>query len=337
MKELRGLAIRHIHGRLELLDQQQLPHQEQWIEVDGPQKMIFCIKELKVRGAPLIGVAASLCLGKYAEAGAGQAQFIQAAHALRESRPTAVNLMRAIDCLLELTRPYLVPAIVAKAEEIFDEDVKLCQSIGAHGAMLIDDGDRLLTHCNTGGLATAGRGTALGVIQSAWEQNKQIHVYVDETRPLLQGGRLTTWELEKLDIPYTLICDSMAATLMAAKKIDKIIVGADCIANNGDFANKIGTYSLAVNAHYHKIPFYVAAPHTTVNPACKSGLDISIEQRAESEVRGAKGAFGEVQWAAPGVQVNNPAFDITPHELVTAWILDKGNIFLDDIKKGALA
>ena len=338
MKDLGGLSIRHREGKLEILDQQQLPHRERWVTVDSPQEMIVCIKELKVRGAPLIGVASALCLGKYTESGVDQEEFIRAAYALRESRPTAVNLIWVIDCLLGLAKPsYQVDKIISRAEDIFDEDVELCEKIGRHGAALIDEGDRILTHCNTGGLATAGRGTALGVIQTAHEQGKKIHVFVDETRPLLQGGRLTTWELEKLNIPYTLICDSMAASLMALKKIDKIIVGADRIAVNGDFANKVGTYSLAVNARYHQIPFYVAAPYTSIDKACKNGEGIPIEQRVEKEVRGVKGAFGEIQWALGKGEVYNPAFDVTPYKLVNTWILDRKNVSLDDVKKGAFS
>ena len=318
MKKLAGLSIRHGNGCLELLDQELLPHREEWVAVNSPEQMITCIKALKVRGAPLIGVAAALCLGKYAEQGATQEQFIQAAFNLKQSRPTAVNLMESVDRLLKLTDPYQVESIVAKAQEIFDEDVELCKKIGRHGAALIADGDGILTHCNTGGLATAGRGTALGIIQTAHEQGKKIHVFVDETRPLLQGARLTTWELEKLSIPHTLICDNMAAALMTSGKIDKVLVGADRIAHNGDFANKIGTYGLAVNARYHKIPFYVAAPYTTIDQSCSTGSEIPIEQRAAQEVRR--------QWAPEQCQVDNPAFDITPHELVNAWILDQGAI-----------
>ena len=320
MKELQGLSIRHLQNSLELLDQQKLPHQEEWIPAHTLDQIIFCIKELKVRGAPAIGVASALFLAKYAEQGATPEEFIQAARKLEKSRPTAINLKWAIDSLLKLTEPYRVAAIVAKAEEIFEQDTLLCQKIGLHGASLIRPKDRILTYCNTGGLATAGRGTALGIIQTAHEQNKDPHVFVCETRPLLQGGQLTTWELTKLNIPHTLICDNMAATLMATQKIDKVIVGADRIACNGDFANKIGTYSLAVSAHFHGIPFYVAAPHSSVDKNCPNGDDIPIEQRAESEVKGA----GSLQWAPAETQAYNPAFDVTPHQLVTAWILDEG-------------
>ena len=236
---------------------------------------------------------------------------------IKKSRPTAVNLAWAIDSLLSLTEPYRVAAIVNKAEEIFEQDVLLCQQIGLHGATLVNPGEHILTYCNTGGLATAGRGTALGIIRTAHEQGKKNHVFVSETRPLMQGARLTTWELAKLGIAHTLICDNMAASLMAARKIDKVIVGADRIATNGDFANKIGTYNLAVNAHYHGIPFFVAAPHSTVDTNCPDAGSIPIEQRAETEVR------GTIAHANTPVN-NNPAFDITPHQLVTAWVLDHG-------------
>ncbi|MCB0411182.1 MAG: S-methyl-5-thioribose-1-phosphate isomerase, partial [Bdellovibrionales bacterium] len=202
-----------------------------------------------------------------------------------------------------------------------------------HGAKLIPRGARILTHCNTGGLATAGRGTALGVISKAFEQDPSLHVYVDETRPLLQGGRLTTYELTKLRIPYTLNCDNMAGQLMALGKMDCVIVGSDRIARNGDFANKIGTYSLAVLCNYHKIPFFVAAPFSTVDLECQSGREIPIEQRVPTEVRG----FQSLQWAPENAEVYNPAFDVTPAELVTAWILDTGVYSQDEIQNGKWA
>ncbi|MGZ3690948.1 MAG: S-methyl-5-thioribose-1-phosphate isomerase, partial [Pseudobdellovibrio sp.] len=216
------------------------------------------------------------------------------------------------------------------AVRIFNEDVELCEKMAANGATLINDGDQILTHCNTGGLATAGVGTALGVIRKAHEQGKKIHVYVDETRPLLQGGRLTAWELSKLNIPCTLITDNMAAHLMSLKKINKAIVGSDRIAVNGDFANKIGTYSVAVNCHYHQIPFYVAAPYTTVDPECANGSQIPIEQRNKKEVQG----YGELLWAPHEVAVYNPSFDVTPHKLVSAWILDKKVYYQKDVDQG---
>jgi methylthioribose-1-phosphate isomerase len=192
------------------------------------------------------------------------------------------------------------------------------------GADLLASGDRVLTHCNTGALATAGVGTAIGALAIAKQRGIDLHVYVDETRPLLQGGRLTAWEMADLGIPYQLITDSMAASLMAAGKVDKVMVGADRICANGDFANKVGTYMLAVAAYYHQVPFYVVAPYTTVDPACATGAAIPIEQRDGAEVRGAAGAFGEVVWAPSDAPVWNPAFDVTPASLVTAWVLDTG-------------
>jgi methylthioribose-1-phosphate isomerase len=214
--------------------------------------------------------------------------------------------------------------IVSLARDIFLEDVELCDRIAAHGGDLIQDGDGILTHCNTGGLATAGIGTALGVIRRAHESGKKIHVYVDETRPLLQGARLTAWELQKLGIPMTLITDSMAAHLMSLNKIQKVFVGSDRIAANGDFANKIGTYNVAIAAGYHRIPFYVAAPFTTVDPHCKNGHDIPIEQRTPQEVWGFKSLQGENFWVPSQTPVYNPAFDVTPHSLVSGWITDRG-------------
>lgn len=310
MKTMKTISLEYEDGRLSVLDQQRLPHEEVWVQCRTPEEMIACIRALKVRGAPLIGVAAALAVAQAAEAGAGREQVRAAARALRESRPTAVNLMVAMDRLLS------APDVVAEAERIFDEDVALCDAIAAHGESLIAAGDRVLTHCNTGGLATAGIGTALGVLRRAHERGKPIHVYVDETRPLLQGARLTAWELEKLKIPYTLICDNMAAALMSQGKVNKVIVGADRIAANGDFANKVGTYGLAVNAHFHRIPFYVAAPWTTVDPRCPGGGAIPIEERDAEEVRAGKSPAGS--------QVFNPAFDVTPAGLVGSYILDRG-------------
>ena len=227
-------------------------------------------------------------------------------------------------------------AAITCAEQLFAEDVALCLSMAKHGAALVQPGEQLLTHCNTGGLATAGVGTALGVINLAHQQGKNIRVWVDETRPLLQGGRLTAWECQQLGIPYQLICDNMAAMLMARGQVDRIFVGSDRIAANGDFANKVGTYSLAVLAHYHKVPFYVVAPHTTVDLACPDGSAIPIEQRHGDEVRGVSGAFGSAIWAPELAQVFNPAFDVTPAQLVTGWVLDSGVYSQADIANGKL-
>jgi methylthioribose-1-phosphate isomerase len=214
--------------------------------------------------------------------------------------------------------------------------VELCEKIARNGEELVADGDGILTHCNTGGLATAGVGTAIGIIQRAQQNGKKIHVYVDETRPLLQGGRLTAWEMKELNIPHTLICDNMAAIMMREGRVQKVIVGCDRIALNGDFANKVGTYGLAILAHYHKIPFYVAGPYTTIDPNCQSGAEIPIEERKPEEVRGVSGAFGEALWAPVECPVRNPAFDVTPADLVSAWILDKQVLYPEDIKSGGL-
>jgi len=204
------------------------------------------------------------------------------------------------------------------------------------GASLIKDGDGILTHCNTGTLATPGKGTALGVIREAHAQGKKIHVFVDETRPLLQGGRLTTYELERSNIPYTLICDNMAATLMRQGKIQRVFVGADRIATNGDFANKIGTYSVSVLCKHHNIPFHTVAPVSTVDFECPDGDHIPIEERKKEEVHGASGAFGSVTWAPKNSNTYNPAFDVTPVDLLESIILDSGIYTKEDIKKGAL-
>jgi len=217
------------------------------------------------------------------------------------------------------------------------EDRELCERIARAGSALVTPGSRLLTHCNTGGLATAGVGTALGVIARAHEEGNVANVWVDETRPLLQGGRLTAWELGELGVPYQLITDSMAASLMAQGLVDAVWVGADRIAANGDVANKIGTYSLAVLAKFHHVPFYVAAPQTTLDPACPNGAAIPIEQRAAAEVTGVAGSFGAVQWAPEEARVYNPAFDVTPASLISGWVLDGGVVTPEEVAKGRFA
>lgn len=340
-KNLTSLALEFFYSadlkksELKILDQTLLPFEEKWLVVDSLPQMIEIIQSLRVRGAPLIGVSASLMLAKMAIENKTQRDLLTAATELYESRPTAVNLMVCIDRMRTvLNNKFSIENVVSEAVAIFDEDVQLCDRIATNGASLIQDGDQILTHCNTGGLATAGVGTALGVIAKAHAQGKKIHVYVDETRPLLQGGRLTTWELQKLKIPYTLISDNMAAHLMSLKKITKAIVGSDRIAVNGDFANKIGTYSVAVNCFYHNIPFYVAAPYTTVDPTCASGELIPIEQRKSAEVLGVQGHFGSVQWAPMDSKVYNPSFDVTPAKLVVAWVLDRAVYFQKDVDAG---
>lgn len=327
MKSLISTALRYENNKLFILNQQKLPAIIEWIECVSPNHMHDIILSLSVRGAPLIGIAAAVALADYAEKGANRDELIKAALLLKSARPTAVNLMHCIDKQIKAlmaTDDNL--SVIQIAEALFAEDILLCEKIAAFGQAVLQQNDNILTHCNTGHLVTAGIGTALGVITKAHSEGRHIHVYVDETRPLLQGARLTSWELKNANVPHTLICDNMAASLMRAGKVQKIIVGADRIARNGDFANKIGTYSLAVLAHYHHIPFYVAAPYTTIDFHAASHQSIVIEERAATEVRGASGHFGQVIWSPSDTPVFNPAFDITPGELVTAFILDRGVI-----------
>lgn len=335
MQNLTTTSLRIRENQLWILDQQALPQRTDWRECRDVSELVDHIRTLRVRGAPLIGLSASLLLALLAGQGMTPDQLHHALETLRASRPTAVNLMNNLDRMkAALQHTDYVKAAAEEALRLVEEDRALCDSIAAHGATLVSPGSRLLTHCNTGGLATAGVGTAIGVIRLAHEQGHVAQVWVDETRPLLQGGRLTAWELGELGIPYQLICDSMAASLMAQKQVDAIWVGADRIAANGDVANKIGTYSLAVLAKYHGIPFYVAAPHTTHDPHCPDGAAIPIEQRAAAEVTGVSGSFGSVQWAPADAQVYNPAFDVTPAELISGWVLDVGVVTPDQVRGG---
>ncbi len=338
MKKLESLGLkRDESGKIFVLDQTQLPDDQNWIKADSVDEMVDIIFHLKTRGAPLIGVAAALSLAKFMETKPGEKEFFQAAHKLRNSRPTAVNLMNALDRMIDTATKssFESEAVMQTAEEIFTEDVELCDRMANLGAELIKDGENILTHCNTGGLATVGVGTALGVIRRAHEQGKKIHVFVDETRPLLQGGRLTTWELHQLGIPYTLICDNMAAHLMKEGRVQRIFVGSDRVARNGDFANKIGTYSLAVNAEYHKVDFHPVAPRTTIDMKCDSGREIPIEERASFEVQGVRGSFGECRWAPQAAKTFNPAFDVTPSKLVTSFVFDHGVFDAKQLSTGA--
>ncbi|MBN1007306.1 S-methyl-5-thioribose-1-phosphate isomerase [Amphritea pacifica] len=336
MKDLLATSIKYQHGALYVLDQHQLPHQEQWLPCDSSDAMIAMIKKLQIRGAPLIGIGASLLLAHLSEQGLTADELHTQAERLRAARPTAVNLMNCIDRMLATLENEGTAGLSRCAEQLFEEDVDLCNRMAGFGAELISDGANILTHCNTGSLATAGVGTAIGVIDAVKQQGKQLHVWVDETRPLLQGGRLTTWEMARLGISHTLICDNMAASLMAQGKVDVVLVGSDRIAANGDFANKVGTYSLAVIAHHHKVPFYVVAPYTTVDPECPDGKAIPIEQRSPAEVQGVSGSFGKVNWAPDHTPVYNPAFDVTPAALVTGWILDTGVYSPEQIAAGVL-
>lgn len=335
MQALNTTSLSLQDSRLQILDQQALPQEKCWLPCDSVDELVGHIRALRVRGAPLIGLSASLLLALLAERGLSQAELEQALQTLRASRPTAVNLMNNLDRMKQaLAQPDWVSAMTEEALRLVEEDRTLCDRIADNGAEWVKPGSRLLTHCNTGGLATAGVGTAIGVLLRAHQQGKIAQVWVDETRPLLQGGRLTAWELGELGIPYRLICDSMAASLMATGQVDAVWVGADRIAANGDVANKIGTYSLAVLAHYHHIPFYVAAPHTTHDPHCPNGAAIPIEQRAAEEITGVSGSFGSCQWAPLNAPTYNPAFDVTPAALISGWVLDSGVITPEQVADG---
>ncbi|MGQ9780290.1 MAG: S-methyl-5-thioribose-1-phosphate isomerase [Bacillota bacterium] len=316
-------------GILRLLDQTRLPAELVYLDCRTYRDVVTAINRLSVRGAPALGVAGAFALVLAAReawvTGEDVPDFVQKAAAeLRATRPTAVNLGWALDRLLaavEKARPEEFEALLlAEAQSILAEEHRADIAIGCHGQALLADGDAVLTHCNTGSLATTGIGTALGVIRAAVEAGKRIHVFVDETRPLLQGARLTMTELLAEGIPATLICDNMAAALMRRRRIAAVLVGADRIAKNGDVANKIGTYGLAVLARYHGIPFYVAAPLSTYDPAIPCGEEIPIEERDPEEVR----RIGGVLVAPAAAPVWNPAFDVTPVELITGIITEYG-------------
>src|SRR6202035_507963 len=320
-------------GSLKLLDQTRLPTAEVWLDCVRPEQIADAIRRLAVRGAPAIGVAAAygLALGLRempdGSVAALTRRFDEVASLLGATRPTAVNLRwalargrRVFAASAAGGAPAVADALLAWAHDLHAEDVAINRRIGEHGATLFAGGDRVLTHCNTGSLATAGYGTALGVIQSAWEQGKVRQVWVDETRPLLQGGRLTTWELQRLGIPSRLVTDSSAGTLMAQGLVERIVVGADRIAADGDTANKIGTSTVAVLAHRHGIPFYVAAPLSTIDRETATGADIPIEERQAGEVTE---VFG-TRIAPDETPALNFAFDVTPHDLITAIITEVG-------------
>ncbi|TKB89271.1 MAG: S-methyl-5-thioribose-1-phosphate isomerase [Nitrospira sp.] len=321
-------------GAVRLLNQSRLPGAVEFIDCRDYKAVADAIRTLKVRGAPAIGVTAAMgvALGAQAISATDYPSFAQAVFTicddLAATRPTAVNLFWALERMrrkLELVRDQPVSTIkqvlTLESQAILEEDITLCKTMGRHGAELIRDGQTVLTHCNAGSLATAGYGTALGVIRAACEQGKKINVIADETRPVLQGSRLTAWELMQDHIPVTLITDNMAGSLMRQGKIHLCVVGADRIAANGDVANKIGTYSVAVLAKAHNIPFYVAAPYSTIDLNTKSGDQIPIEQRNPSEVTSIHGSH---PIAPKGVAVYNPAFDVTPAELITGIITERG-------------
>lgn len=304
--------IQWIDGELVLLDQRVLPRRVEWVRCRTARETADAIRDMVVRGAPAIGITAAYGMALAANGGE---DLDAAAEALLGSRPTAVNLRWAVERLQALPPDRWE----AEARAVHAEDVAICRALGAAGAALLPANATLLTHCNAGALATGGWGTALGVVRSAAARGGVARVFVDETRPYLQGARLTAWELDRDGIPCTLIADVAAASVLASGEVDAIVVGADRVAANGDVANKVGTLGLAVLAQHYGIPFYVAVPKSTLDPSTPDGTHIPIEERPADEVRGHAG----VVWAAD-VDVANPAFDVTPAALVTAWITEDG-------------
>jgi methylthioribose-1-phosphate isomerase len=318
-----------------ILDQRKLPIDVRYLECRDPHSVAQAIRTLAVRGAPAIGVAAAMGIALAATKLQSQRpetflkKMVAVCEMMRQTRPTAINLFWAIDRMrkiLDRGDSLDIAEITGRLEEearlIHEEDVATNRKIGTYGKVLIREGDGVLTHCNAGALATAGHGTALGVLYSAWAEGKRFRVFVDETRPLLQGARLTVWELIQQKIPVTLITDNMAASLMERGRINLVLVGADRIARNGDTANKIGTYSLAILASWHRVPFYVAAPLSTLDLRLPSGGGIPIEERASEEVTHICGK----RITSKGVNVFNPAFDVTPHGLIEGIITEEGII-----------
>jgi len=303
-------------GALHLLDQRRLPARAEIVAVRSARATADAIREMVVRGAPAIGCAAAYGMALAARAGE---DFETARQALLESRPTAVNLRWAVERLWRV-QPRTFEALKAEADRVLAEDLAACRAIGRNGAALVPDGKGILTHCNAGGLATAGYGTALGVVRAALEAGKKCSVFADETRPWLQGARLTAWELLQDGIPVTLLPDVAAASLLGSGRIGCVVVGADRIARNGDTANKVGTYPLALAAQAAEVPFFVAAPTSTVDLRARSGREIPIEQRSPSEVTHLAGA----RVAAEGVDVFNPAFDVTPARYISAIVTERG-------------
>ncbi|MFQ5574427.1 MAG: S-methyl-5-thioribose-1-phosphate isomerase [Terriglobia bacterium] len=331
----RGIVktIEWVDGRVRLIDQTKLPNEETYLICDEWQRVATAIKTMQIRGAPAIGVAAALGIALGANGSRAQdsaefmADFEVVAQGIAATRPTARNLFWAVERMRAVADREVSggvgsakKAVEAEALRILADDVAINERMGRVGAELIEDGDVVLTHCNAGALATAGFGTAVGVVRAAWRQGKQIHVFADETRPLLQGARLTAWELMKEEIPFTLITDSMAGYMMSQGEIDKVVVGADRIASNGDVANKIGTYTVAVLAKENQVPFFVAAPLSTVDMECPDGNAIPVEERGPEELV----KIGGVQVAPVGARVRNPAFDITPSRYVAGIVTEAG-------------
>ncbi len=324
-------AVKWDRDKVVMIDQRKLPDEEVYVECREYTQVAEAIEMMVIRGAPAIGVAAAygvaLGLLRMKSDREVDKEFSRILQRLEKTRPTARNLFWALERMKRtfdesrgLTLPELKQRLIKEAEVIKTEDVAINRKIGFWGKSLLKDGDSILTHCNTGALATAGYGTALGVIRSAVQEGKRIHVYVDETRPLLQGARLTCWELDREKIPVTLITDSMAGYLMKKGKVSSVLTGADRIARNGDTANKIGTYTLAVLAKEHNIPFSIAAPTSTIDPGLADGSEIPIEERSAGEVREFAGRCVTV----PHVDVENPAFDVTPAGYISGIITEKG-------------
>lgn len=359
-------TLRWAHNKLEMIDQRILPAAFEYLSYGSAASVAEGIRSMVVRGAPAIGVAAAygvalealrlssepfaLSLSKggkgFDKLSPNGSQNILDTDfktgmeigftVLAQSRPTAVNLFWALQRMRKVwegvaaqTPSQIAQRLLDEAHEILVEDIRINRTMGAFGAELLADGARVLTHCNAGALATAGWGTALGVFRSAVEAGKKISVIADETRPFLQGARLTAWEMVQENIPVTLITDNMAGYMMAQGEVDAVVVGTDRVAANGDVANKIGTYMVAVLARRHNIPFYVACPLSTIDMNISSGADIPIEERSVDEVKG----FRDYHWAAEGVQIRNPAFDVTPAELVTGLITEKGVVMQPDMEK----
>jgi methylthioribose-1-phosphate isomerase len=323
--------IAYREGTVELLDQTRLPREYVVLKIRDYRELAEAICLMKIRGAPAIGIAAAygvvLGIQDLDDEGDLDQRFSRVVEELKETRPTAVNLFWALERIEQVYQENrdgdleeLKRALLTEAQRIHQEDIEANEQMGHHGAELLPESAVVLTHCNAGALATGGYGTALGVIRAAWEMKKLKKVLVNETRPLLQGARLTAWELQQEGIPYEIIVDSAAGYLLADGQVDAVLVGADRIARNGDTANKIGTYTLSVLAHRHGVPFYVVAPTSTIDPSIERGEEIPIEERDPHEVL----QIGDIQLAPTGAQACNPAFDVTPHKLITAIVTERG-------------
>ena len=336
-------AIEWISGKVRIIDQTLLPREEVYVELSDYRDMASAIKEMRIRGAPAIGVAAAygMALGAQGIEAKSKEEFRaklrSISQALAATRPTAVNLFWALERMNRAAEAgndvaEIKAALLAEAKRIDAENEEADRKLSSYGAELIKDGFTILTHCNAGAVATAGYGTALGVIKAAKEQGKNIHVFAAETRPRLQGARLTGWELKQEGIPFTLITDTMTGHFLSRGKINCVIVGADRIVSNGDVANKIGTYNIAILAMENGVPFYIAAPNSTIDISLSSGDAIPIEERNPDEVT----HFGGLPIAPEGVQVANPAFDITPHRYISAIITEQGVVrepYIESLKK----